>query len=412
VTATDGGAARDRALLDGLAASPNALAPHYSRFRVADRVLLSGHSHQAWPDVARDGLVAAFDDAAEAVDDKWERAFAQAEGVRRALRVWLGDAGAEISLAESTHELLIRLLSGLDLAGARPRLVASDGEFHSLRRQLDRLAEAGVEVVRVPTGPVDTLAERMADTVDDRTAAALLSTVLFGSARIVPHLAALAGACRRHGAEVVLDAYHSLGVMPLPVRELGVADAWVVGGGYKYLQYGEGNAYLRLPDHADRVRPVVTGWFAEFGDLTVGDRPDRVAYAAGAQRFAGATYDPSSNYRAARVARFFADHGLTPAVLRASYRHQRAVLTAAFDALDLPDDVVTRDRETPPDGFGGFLALRSPWAGRLRELLHARGVMTDSRGDVLRLGPAPYLSDAQLEAGVAALGEAVRELTR
>jgi kynureninase len=38
--------------------------------------------------------------------------------------------------------------------------------------------------------------------------------------------------------------------------------------------------------------------------------------------------------------------------------------------------------------------------------------MTDSRGEVLRLGPAPYLSDAQLEAGVAALGEVVRELTR
>jgi selenocysteine lyase/cysteine desulfurase len=412
VTATDAGAAPDRALLDGLAASPNALAPHYSRFRVAERLLLTGHSHQAWPDVAREGLVAAFDDAAEAVDDKWDLAFARAEQVRRALRGWFGEPGAEIALAESTHELLVRLLSGLDLAGARPRLVASDGEFHSLRRQLDRLDEAGVEVMRVPTDPVDSLAERMAAAVDDRTAAALLSTVLFGSARIVPHLAALAGACRRHGAEVVLDAYHALGVMALPVRELGVADAWVVGGGYKYLQFGEGNAYMRLPTHAERIRPVVTGWFAEFGELTEGERPRRVEYAPGGQRFAGATYDPSSNYRAARVAQFFGDQRLTPAVVQASYRHQRAVLAAAFDALDLPDDVVTRDRETPPEAFGGFLALRSPWAGRLREMLRARGVMTDSRGEVLRLGPAPYLSDAQLEAGVAALGEAVRQLTR
>jgi kynureninase len=393
VTATDAGDAPDRALLDGLAASPNALAPHYSRFRVAERLLLTGHSHQAWPDVARDGLMAAFDDAAAAVDDKWELAFARAEQVRRALQGWLGDPGAEIALAESTHELLVRLLSGLDLTGARPRLVASDGEFHSLRRQLDRLDEAGVEVVRVPTDPVDTLAERMAAAVDDRTAAALLSTVLFGSARIVPHLAALAGACRRHGAEVVLDAYHALGVMALPVRELDVADAWVVGGGYKYLQFGEGNAYMRLPAHADRIRPVV-------------------GYAPGGQRFAGATYDPSSNYRAARVAQFFADQRLTPAVLQASYRHQRAVLAAAFDALDLPDEVITRDRDTPPEAFGGFLALQSPWAGPLQERLRARGVMTDSRGEVLRLGPAPYLSDAQLEAGVAALGEAVRELTR
>ena len=410
MTTTDAGAAPDRALLDGLAASPNALAPHYRRFAVADRLLLSGHSHQAWPDVAREGLVAAFDDAAEAVDDKWKRAFAQADRVRDGLRVWFDEPRAEIALAESTHELLVRLLSGLDLGGARPRLVASDGEFHSLRRQLNRFAEAGIEVVRVPAEPVDSLTERMAKAVDDRTAAALVSTVLFGSARIVPDLSALAEACRRHGAEIVLDAYHSLGVMALPVHDLGVADAWVVGGGYKYLQYGEGNGYMRLPPHADRVRPVVTGWFAEFGELTVGGRPERVDYADGAQRFAGATYDPSSNYRAARVARFFADEGLTPAVLHASYRHQRAVLTAAFDALDLPDDVVTRDRDTPAGSFAGFLALRSPSAGRLRELLRSRGVMTDSRGEILRLGPAPYLSDAQIQAAVSALGEAAREL--
>ena len=32
----------------------NALASFYSRFRVADRLLLTGHSHQAWPDVAFD----------------------------------------------------------------------------------------------------------------------------------------------------------------------------------------------------------------------------------------------------------------------------------------------------------------------------------------------------------------------
>lgn len=39
-----------------------------------------------------------------------------------------------------------------------------------------------------------------------------------------------------------------------------------------------------------------------------------------------------------------------------------------------------------------------------------RGVATDSRGDILRLGPAPYLSDRQLEDAVAALCEVVTEL--
>ena len=30
----------------------SALAEHYTRFRVSERLLLTGHSHQAWPDVA------------------------------------------------------------------------------------------------------------------------------------------------------------------------------------------------------------------------------------------------------------------------------------------------------------------------------------------------------------------------
>ncbi|HEX6424148.1 MAG TPA: hypothetical protein VFZ79_11755 [Acidimicrobiales bacterium] len=407
-----------------LAASPNALTSHYSRFRVDERVLLTGHSHQAWPDVARDGQIEAFDDAAAWVDDKWDRAAAKADEVRAGVRRLLADPGAEVALGANTHELVVRLLSALDLARRRPRLVTTGGEFHSLRRQLARLAEAGVEVVWTPAEPVETLAERMAAAVDDRTAAALVSAVLFASARIVPHLGELAAACRRRGAELLVDAYHALGPVPLRVHEAGLRDAWVVGGGYKYLQLGEGNCFVRLPPHADRLRPVVTGWFAEFADLSDGPGgggsvrdaagtrrgPGRVAYPAGAQRFAGATYDPVSHYRAARVLGFFAERGLTPDLLRRSYQHQLGVLAEGFDALDVPDAVMTRDRAAPLTGLGGFLALRSPHAHRLTGALRDRGVVTDSRGDVLRLGPAPYLADAQLDAAVGALGDALAQV--
>src|SRR5512133_1102675 len=136
----------------------NPLAAHYTRFRVAERLLLTGHSHQAWPDVALEGQVEAFEDAARHVDDKWGRAFAKADEVRAGYRRLLGDPGGEITLGANTHELILRLLSALDLRG-RPRLVSTDGEFHTLRRQLGRLAEAGLEVVRLPAQPADTLAE-------------------------------------------------------------------------------------------------------------------------------------------------------------------------------------------------------------------------------------------------------------
>jgi len=188
----------------------------------------------------------------------------------------------------------------------------------------------------------------------------------------------------------------------------GLADAWVVGGGYKYRQRGEGNCFLRLPAHAQRLRPVVTGWFAEF-DTLAGERdPDLVAYGPGGTRFAGSTYDPTSNYRAARVFDFFDTHGLTPTVLRAISLHQNAVLADVFDALDLP--AVTRDRTTPRTAFGGFLALRTPHAAALQSALAARDILTDSRGDHLRFGPAPYLRDDQLRAAMAALGEVAADL--
>ena len=48
--------------------------------------------------------------------------------------------------------------------------------------------------------------------------------------------------------------------------------------------------------------------------------------------------------------------------------------------------------------------------GELQRTLSERGVLTDSRGPWLRFGPAPYLSDEQLETAIALLGEAVSEL--
>jgi kynureninase len=385
-------------------AAANPLAAHYTRFRVAERLLLTGHSHQAWPDVALEGHIAAFEDAARHVDEKWERAFAQAELVRDGFRGLLGDGGGELALGASTHDLVLRFLSALDLR-ARPRLVTTDAEFHTLRRQLARLDEEGVDVVRLAGRPVGTLAERLAAAADHRTAAVLVSAVLFEDARIVPHLPALAEACAARETELLIDAYHALGAVPFSTPRA----AWVVGGGYKYLQLGEGNCFLRLPEHAHALRPVITGWFAEFAELASPPRAGEVPYPHGAAAFAGSTYDPTSHYRAARVFRFFSEQGLTPEVLRASYRSQVDLLAAAFDALSVPDDLVTRDRDTTLERFGAFLALRSRRAAELQQALTQRGVLTDTRGPWLRLGPAPYLSDAQIEEAVGVLGSVVRD---
>jgi kynureninase len=395
--------------LDDLRRTPNALSSDYSSFAVADRLLLTGHSHQAWPDVAREGQLEAFEDAALCVDEKWDRAFAKAERVRDGFRRLLGDPGAEIALAQNTHELVTRFLSALDLR-RRPRLITSDGEFHTLRRQLARLGEEKLEIVRLRAQPTDTLAERMAAALDERTSAVLVSAVLFETGWIVPGLGALARACAAAGAEFLVDAYHALGALPFSVPKLELETAWVVGGGYKYLQLGEGNCFLRLPPHAETMRPVLTGWFAEFEALAA-DRDDTaVEYASGGARFAGSTYDPTSHYRAARVFAFFEERGLSPEFLRTVSLHQTGLLAHAFDELDVPERLMKRERAVPLDHFGGFLAIECPQSAAVARRLADDGVLVDARGRYLRLGPAPYLSDAQLEVAMERLRNAVSAL--
>jgi len=383
----------------------NPLAAHYSRFRVADRILLTGHSHQAWPDVAFEAQQRAWLDAAELVDGKWDRAFEQAARVRAGFARLLGDVPENIALGQNTHELVTRWLSALSLT-MRRRIVTTSGEFHTIRRQLDRLAEEGLEIIRVPARPVEELAARVAREVDDRTLAVMVSSVLFETAEIVPDLHGIAEACEVHGVPLLVDAYHHLNVVPFDVRATGLEGAFVTGGGYKYCQLGEGNCFLRVPP-GTRLRPVLTGWFAEFQALETAKRtPGEVTYPAGAAAFAGATYDPTSHYRAAAVFDFHAAQGLTPDRLRAVSVHQIGLLNNAIAALDL-DPSTARVVEMPADRRGGFLAVRSPHASDLVRALRQEGVSADSRGDILRLGPAPYISDEQLHEAAAKLSRVI-----
>ncbi|MCH8829884.1 MAG: kynureninase [Planctomycetes bacterium] len=386
--------------------SPNAIAADYSRFGVAERLLLSGHSHQAWPDCSFAAQQQAWLDAAECVDEKWERAFAKTDEVRRGYARLMDDPVGEIALGHNTAELVIRLLSALPLK-TRGKIVTTDGEFHSLRRLTDRLAEEWLEIVKVPSAAAEQIAARLADAVDDRTAAVFVSSVLFQNARIVPGLSELATVCQRHGAELVIDAYHHLNVVPFSI--VGLESAFVLGGGYKYCQLGEGNCALRLPPDC-QLRPVTTGWYAEFAALTGVHQPGEVLYGEGANRFAGATYDPCSNYRAAAVFDYFAQRELSPSLLREVSQHQIGLIVDAFDRLDLDPTFVRRKYDGPLSEIGGFVAVVSPQADDICRRLKSAGVFTDSRDNILRIGPAPYLCDDQIRDAMDRFGQVCRAL--
>ncbi len=186
--------------------------------------------------------------------------------------------------------------------------------------------------------------------------------------------------------------------------ETETAGAFVTGGGYKYAQWGEGVCFLRVPDGCE-LRPVYTGWFADFAHL--GDRRDDapVAYEReGAHRFAGSTYDPSSHYRAREVIRFFEAQGLTVPVLREVSLRQTGLL---FDALEAAGWKPATPRD--PSLRGGFVSVRVADSAAVVDAMRGDEVYVDARGELLRFGPAPYVTDAEIERAVAAFTRAARK---
>lgn len=383
------------------------LIPHYSKFDVGNRLLFTGHSHQAWPDVAREGLQESFDAAASEVDNKWGPASEKTDILRNYLRDFYDDPDGLYSLAEDTHQLLVPWLSSFDLLN-KPKVITTDGEFHSMFRQLHRLQEEGLQVITVDASP-DSIVENIRNQIDDQVSAIMLSRVYFESSIINKNIDEVAELARKHNIPLLIDDYHGTNVDPISIREQNLEDCYVLIGGYKYLQWGEGNCFLRFPDNCE-LRPAITGWFAAFESLDEPRTDDPVEYDDGNQRFAGGTYDPASQFRAAKVVEFFREHGLTPTVLQELYTQKVGKLRKLFKEQQLDPDIITLGSEQPLDETGGFMALHSSFARTIRAQLLEEGVFTDARGDVLRFGPAPYTTTSQMTDAITELGEIVNSL--
>lgn len=386
------------------------LQPYYSEFDVSNRILLSGHSHQAWPNVAKDGLLACFSDAANHIDDKWGAAFEKAEIVRDFYRDLMGEPNGQIALGQSTHELILRFLSDLACFKSKKnspiKIVTTNGEFHSMRRQLDRLKDLNIQINVVDTHPAETLAERVINELDDTTDAVMVSAVFFASSRIFHGVADVAIAAKDLSIPCLIDAYHALNVIPFNLYDWRLDSAFIVGGGYKYCQAGEGNCFMRIPTGYNGS-PIITGWFAEFESLD--QAPGKVGYGKGQAAFAGSTYDPASHYRAASVFTFFKEHNLTAEALSNMNKGQIARLWQGIESMDLPDNVLSLPSHSINDN-AGFLSLTTKQAAKWVTMLAEYGIQTDSRGDQLRLGPAPYVTDEQIDEALSCIKFIAKDL--
>lgn len=385
----------------------NKLHPHYTYFNVSDRLLFTGHSHQAWPDVALDGLKESFSIASKNVDTKWDIAFKKAEVLRSYLRNYYDDPNGLYCLGQNTHQLLVSWLSSFDL-GNKPKVITTDNEFHSMFRQLHRLKEEGLQVIFVDAHS-DEMVNQIEQQIDKQTSAIMLSRVYFESGIVNQHISEIAELARTHDIPLLIDDYHGTNVVPLSIRDEQLEDCYYLIGGYKYLQWGEGNCFLRFPKDCD-LRPVITGWFAAFSSLDEPRDNKQVGYDDGDQRFASGTYDPASQFRAAKVVGFFEDQGLTSSVLRQQYLNQTGLLKDLFLQQEFDPEIIKLRHNRRLEENGGFLALQSPFARTIQSKLMEKNVFTDARGDILRIGPAPYTTSEQINQAIKILAKVIKQL--
>ena len=144
------------------------------------------------------------------------------------------------------------------------------------------------------------------------------------------------------------------------------------------------------------LRPVDTGWYAGFGQLEAGVS-ELVPYATDGSRFAGATYDPSGVYRMRAVLTWLSAHDMGPAEI---HGHVARLQKRFLDSGVAPGDLVP----SLPRARGNFLTFGTSRAPDLFQALHDRGVITDYRGDRLRVGFGVYHDDQDVDRLIQELG--------
>jgi kynureninase len=282
------------------------------------------------------------------------------------------------------------VLSCFGFDGERRRIVYEEGNFPSVRYLYQAQAGRGAEIVVVPEG------EPVAGAIDERTLLVPVTHVLFKTGEI-QDVEAIVARAHEVGAHVVLDAYQSVGTVPLDVTELGVDFA--VGGSVKWLCGGPGAGWLYVrPDLAERLEPTLTGWQAHARPFAFEPEMD---YAAGTARFLTGTPNVPALYAATAGYDLIEDVGVER--IREHSVRQTALLVALLDEAGFE---VTSPLD--PARRGGTVTVRTPGFEGVHGELASREILCDFRPDSgLRLGPHFFTTDDELRFTVEQIEEIV-----
>ena len=310
----------------------------------------------------------------------------------------LGASRGEVAMLPNVSIAQAVVMSAIDYSAPRDRIVMTELDFPSVRYVYDNLAPRfGANVVVVPSEDGVSIDEdRLLAAIDERTALVAMSHVLFRSAYIMD----VEAICRRAhevGAVVSLDAFHSVGVIPVDVKRIGVD--FLTGGVLKWLCGGPGGCFLYAsPQATERHAPALTGWQAHRRPFGFEGEMD---YAEGAARWLTGTPVIPALYAATEGPRLVRKAGID--AIRAKSIRQTTRLIELADERGYP---VHAPRDS--SRRGGTVALDVPHAYEIAQFLLSRDIIVDYRPNAgIRVAPHFYTSDAELERAIAAVDEAL-----
>ncbi|WP_328346642.1 aminotransferase class V-fold PLP-dependent enzyme [Micromonospora sp. NBC_00421] len=354
-------------------------------------VYLNNNSTGAVPRGVEEVLAGYWETLRDWRDDVWQGWHVGLDRYADSVAALLGAPAGSVVTDANLSTLLARVLSCFDYRPPRDRIVTTDLEYPTVPFIGTAFGRYGARLDVVGTGGPRFDEDALLARVDERTLLVCVPHASFSSGATVdlPRLVA-----RAHdvGALVVVDAFQTVGVVPLDVTALGVDI--VLGGAHKWL-CGVGTAFLYVrPDLVERLAPAATGWQA--GDRALTFRPS-TGWAAGAQRFAGGTPYPLTSLASQVGLDLLAGVG-TAAIRRHSLALTQRVLDRAAAAG------ITVVSPTDPERRGGVVCLDVADGEAVKRRLAARSMICSWRG-WLRVGPHVYNTLDEVDAFMDALDE-------
>ena len=309
----------------------------------------------------------------------------------------IGAGSGEVAMVPNVSIAQAQILSALDYkSDGRDTIVMTEMDFPSVRYVYDELAtRLGARIVVVPSDDGMSIDEdRLMAAIDERTRLVAISHVFFRSAYVLD-AARICAHAHRMGALVSLDAYHSVGIVPVDVN--AIQPDFLTGGVLKWLCGGPGGCFLwARPEVSEKTAPALTGWQAHEHPFAF--EPE-MTYADGAWRWLTGTPSIPALFAAVAGPRLLREAGMR-AIREKSVRQT----TRLIELADARGFAVTAPRAA--DRRGGTVAFDVPHAREVAQALLARDVLVDYRpGAGIRVAPHFYSSDEEVESVVESIDE-------